>query len=407
MKAFLTVLKNPHFRSLWLGQITSQIALNMLYFVLAIRVYSETHSNTSVSLMLLSFGIPAIFFGIIAGVIVDYFDKKDILFFSNIARVILLLLFFFFEKNLYLLYFLSIITSIITQLFIPAEAPSIPLLVKRDQILTANSLFTISYYLSTVLGFILAGPMIRLFGHKDIFLVMMGIMATASYFIYRLPKLRATSEVGRFEFKKVFSGKIILDGLEFIKSNERIRESLMLMTFAQVLISTLSTLAPGFADRVLTIELSDASLLVMGPAAAGLVAGALWVGAYGKKILKGRIILTGMIGSGIMLVLLSMLSKSGLLLANAQLFALGVFNSLISVPANTILQQDSDEEVRGRVYGALTSLTGGVSLLPVVFSGIMADVIGVGSTMLIIGILVEVVSIYEYYRRIGANRQIT
>src|SRR3990167_4266810 len=170
MNAYINVLKNLHFRHLWLGQITSQISLNMLFFVLAIRVYSVTGSNTAVSFMLLSFGIPAVFFGIIAGGIVDYYDNRLVMLFSNITRAVLLFSFFIFESNLFMLYILSVFVSIVTQLFIPAEAPSIPELVKPDEILTANSLFTISYYLSTVLGFLLAGPMIKILGHKNIYL---------------------------------------------------------------------------------------------------------------------------------------------------------------------------------------------------------------------------------------------
>lgn len=407
MNAYINVLKNLHFRHLWLGQITSQISLNMLFFVLAIRVYSVTGSNTAVSFMLLSFGIPAVFFGIIAGGIVDYYDNRLVMLFSNITRAVLLFSFFIFESNLYMLYVLSVFVSIVTQLFIPAEAPSIPELVKSDEILTANSLFTISYYLSTVLGFLLAGPMIKILGHKNIYLFAMIVMIIASYFVFLLPKMKSKRVKTNSVLSPFFLLKLISDGISFIKSNIRIRQSLILMTFSQVLISTLSVLAPGFADRILAIDLSDASMFVMGPAALGLVGGALWVGAYGNKYLKGTIIMFGMVGSGFCLILMSLLSRSQLpvdLIRNVYfaitlLLFLGFFNSIISVPANTILQEDSDEEIRGRVYGALTSLTGGVSLLPVVFSGMMADFMGVAKTLLIIGIIIEAASIYEFIRR--------
>ena len=407
MNAYINVLKNLHFRHLWLGQITSQISLNMLFFVLAIRVYSVTGSNTAVSFMLLSFGIPAVFFGIIAGGIVDYYDNRLVMLFSNIARAVLLFSFFIFESNLFMLYILSVFVSIVTQLFIPAEAPSIPELVKPDEILTANSLFTISYYLSTVLGFLLAGPMIKILGHKNIYLFAMMVMIIASYFVFLLPKMKSKRVKTNSVLSPFFLLKLIRDGISFIKSNIRIRQSLILMTFSQVLISTLSVLAPGFADRILAIDLSDASMFVMGPAALGLVGGALWVGAYGHKYLKGTIIMFGMVGSGFSLILMSLLSRSQLpvdLIKNVYfaitlLLFLGFFNSIISVPANTILQEDSDEEIRGRVYGALTSLTGGVSLLPVVFSGMMADFMGVAKTLLIIGIIIEAASLYEFIRR--------
>ena len=187
MNTFFTVLKNKNFRSLWLAQITSQIALNMLIFVLGIQVYSHTRSNTSVSLILLSFGLPSIFFGIPAGSIVDFYDKKKVLTYCNLFRAVLLFLFFLFSDQILVLYLLAIITSIITQFFIPAEAPSIPSLVSPNELLSANSLFTISLYFSTIFGFILAGPAVSLLGTSGVYIFMMILMLLATYFVTKLP----------------------------------------------------------------------------------------------------------------------------------------------------------------------------------------------------------------------------
>lgn len=419
---FLSVVKNKNFRNLWLGQIVSQIALNMLSFVLAIRVYHETGSNIAVSLMLLCFAVPSVIFGIAAGGIVDYFDKRDILVFCNISRFFILILFFFLSSNLIALYILSIFISIITQLFIPAEGPTIPNLVDQFSILTANSLFTVSFYLSSVLGFILAGPLILLFGHKIIYLFMAFLLGIASYYVSLIPSMKTSVN------RKVFVGlsfftKTANEGFRFIKSNKRIEQSLILLTFSQSLITTLAVLAPGFADRVLSIALTDASYLVMGPAALGLIIGALWVGGYGMKYLKGTIIMVGILALGISLILLSLVSSAyapslmmdiggikfvlnNLTIAFILLLALGIFNSFVSVPSNTILQEDADERMRGRVYGVLTSLTGGVSIIPVIFSGILADVVGVEKTLLILGTTVLFIGFYHYLQRKKSNYNI-
>lgn len=191
LKSYLEVIKNKDFRYLWLGQIISQIALNMLSFVLAIRVYQETQSNASVSFMLLAFGIPSIIFGVVAGGIVDFLDKRKVMLYCNLSRVFLILAFFFYAHDLVIIYALSVIISIISQFFIPAEGPAIPSLVPEKQLLMANSLFTISFYLSMILGFILAGPFVRLFGPKTVFLFMGLLMLLAAYYISRIPKKKA------------------------------------------------------------------------------------------------------------------------------------------------------------------------------------------------------------------------
>lgn len=426
IRSYIFIIKNKNFRNLWLAQITSQISLNMLSFALAIKVYQDTRSNAAVSLMLLSFGLPSIIFGLIAGSIVDFFDKRLILMICNISRVFILVAFFLFStNNIFILFFLTILISIITQFFIPAEAPSIPNLVGEKELLPANSLFTISFYLSTVLGFILAGPTMRIFGQDNAYIIMSVLMLFASIFVTLLPSIKGAKDRKKIDLNYSFIKKNIGEGLKFVNQNERIKQSLILMTFSQALIATLAVLAPGFTDKILSIELTDASYLVMGPAAIGLVIGAFLVGAIGIRYLKGTIILIGIIAVSLTLLMLSFISKASspsigfflyvfhskfimtnLVAAIVLLFLLGFFNSFISVPANTILQGDSENNMRGRVYGVLTSLTGGASMIPVVFSGVLADRVGVGRTLSILGFSVLAVGIYQYLKRREVNNTI-
>ncbi len=400
---YSAVIKNHNFRNLWLGQITSQIAVNMLSFILVIRVYQETYSNFAVSILLLAFGIPAIFFGVIAGGLVDHFDKRDVLVVCNLLRVFALMAFFIFSTNLIMIYLFTVIFSFITQAFIPAEAPSIPELVPSKDLLAANSLFTISYYCSMVFGFIMSGPALKLFGSPHVYLAMSVLMLIATLFVYYLPKLGNKEKKSFLTFSII--GKTIKEGIFFIKNNRRVKQALILMTFAQALIMTLSVLAPGFADRVLEIELTDSSYLMMGPAAIGLILGALLVGGIGRRFLKSFLILWGILVTGIMLVILSFLSAwrfwhlpqlLSMIICLLTVFFLGFFNSFITVPANTVLQEDTEGEMRGRVYGVLTSATGGISVLPVLFSGILADTMGIGVTLFTLGIAILLVGGYKY-----------
>lgn len=403
---FISVIINKNFRNLWLAQITSQIVLNMLSFVLAIRVYQETGSNTAVSLLILMFGIPAIVFGVVAGGIVDHFDKRKILLWCNLTRVFLFLIFYFSSSSLFVLYVLVVIFSLVTQVFIPAEAPSIPVLVRQEFLLAANSLFSVSFYLSTAVGFVMAGPFLGLLGVRNIYLLMGGVMFFSSMFVFKLPPMKEDEE--RFTFTVSAVGKTITEGISFIKKHKRVEQSLILMTLAQALIMTLSVLAPGFADRVLSIELTKSSYLVMGPAALGLIFGALIVGNFGAKFLKRTIIYLGLVLTGLILILLSFITQvfGGLFISFLLLFFLGFFNSFITVPASTVLQQDCHRKVCGHVYGVLTSATGGVSILPVVLSGILADTLGVSKALLYIGLFLFTASSYQGLKRKGRGDMI-
>jgi DHA3 family macrolide efflux protein-like MFS transporter len=138
--------------------------------------------------------------------------------------------------------------------------------------------------------------------------------------------------------------------------------------------------------------------MVLGPAAVGLIIGAVWVGQYGMKYLKGSLIMAGILSIGVILTLISFLVGNLLIVVLLLLF-MGIFNSFISVPANTILQGESDDKMRGRIYGVLTSLTGGISILPVIFSGILADVVGVGGTLTTLGLIVLGIGFYQLIQR--------
>src|SRR3989344_4318611 len=130
----LRPLRTYPFLFLWLGEIFSQIGMNMINFVLIVVVFKLTNSSTAVSGIVLSFTLPSIFLGILAGVITDRISKKKVLFATNIIRAILLLILFFTHNILFLVYLCSFLISLVTQFFIPAETPMIPVLVKKESL---------------------------------------------------------------------------------------------------------------------------------------------------------------------------------------------------------------------------------------------------------------------------------
>ena len=146
--SYLEVLGIPGFRFLWFGQIFSQLAVNTLLFVLALRLYQTTGTNTAVTGLFLAYGIPAVLFGMIAGTAVDHLDKRRVLMYCDILRAVLVFCLFFISGNIFLVYLVTLVNAVITQFYVPAEAPIIPHLVTGDRLVPANSLFSFTYYLS-------------------------------------------------------------------------------------------------------------------------------------------------------------------------------------------------------------------------------------------------------------------
>src|SRR5437667_1482794 len=123
----LRALSEKSFFNLWFGEVFTQIAVNLFNFFLILIVFKQTHSNTAVSGVVISFTVPAIIFGSIAGVLVDRWNKKQVLVVTNIVKAVLLIILVFYLNNLFIIYLISFLVAILTQFFIPAESPIIPL----------------------------------------------------------------------------------------------------------------------------------------------------------------------------------------------------------------------------------------------------------------------------------------
>lgn len=396
---------NRSFRYLWLGQIFSQLAMNMMIFTLALVVYRATGSNTAVSGLFLAFGVPALLFGMVAGTVVDRLDRRMVLIVCDVARAALVLSLFFFLKYMVFVYVLVFINALINQFYVPAEAPTIPRLVGRQELVRANSLFSFTYYSSMAIGFILAGPLLKLLGPHNTVLALSGLFLLASIMVSRIPSqgegLASFLRIREYRLwtlvRKIWQeGR---NGLSYIFSVPTLSDAIILLTGTQVILAVLGALAPGFADRVLEIDLRDASVVIVGPAVVGIILGALWVGNQGYRIGQTRLIKIGILSAGILLLLISatvpltripwwswLYAKHIIVPVEVTLFfLLGVANSFLDVPANSTLQEKATGSMRGRVYGMLTTAVGGVGMMPVVAGGVMADTFGVAKVIFFLG----------------------
>lgn len=412
--AIATVLSHGSFRFLWFGQMFSQLAVNMMLFTLALLVYQRTSSNAAVSALFLSYGIPSVLFGLLAGVVVDHFDKRLVLIVCDMSRAVLVIGLFFALHSPFIVYGLLFIHALITQFYVPAEAPSIPRLVPEGEIVTANSLFSFTYYTSVSLGFISAGPMLRFFGPTTTFGAISLFFLLASFFVSRLPKQPGNRSLEFILHKDVghILSRVLQDlqeGIRYVTGSSVLFDALFLLTGTQIMMSILGALGPGFADRVLEIDIRDASLVITAPVVIGIVAGALWVGNIGYRYKSSLLIKIGILGAGVTLMLTSaFISLTHVLGATwfwhswleiavviVLFLFLGVANSFLDVPANSILQKEAEGSMRSRIYGMLTAAVGGVGILPVVAGGVLADVIGVGRVIFAMGVLISCYGLYR------------
>jgi hypothetical protein len=74
----------------------------------------------------------------------------------------------------------------------------------------------------------------------------------------------------------------------------------------------------------------------------------------------------------------------------------------VIVPSQTIIQERAPAEIRGRVFAVQLVLSNVVGMIPLLFLGELADLIGVDWTLLLLGLLVLGVGVLS--SRLAAGR---
>lgn len=415
----LQVLAIKPFALMMLSEFFSQVAFNMQHFVLIFIIYGFTHSNTAVSGMILSFMVPAVLFSVITGVYVDRWNKKKVLLVTHLIRAGLLLPFLIPNLHLGLIYTFTFLIAVVTQFFVPAEASIIPQLVPRKLIVSANAVFSFGIFGIMLIGYILSGPALLLLGRTNTIALLISLFFISAFIVTRI-KLVSRKESSDENLSSLRSFSITREAKEifiFIRRVRKVMHALFMITIAQSVIFMFAVLAPGYVTTILEAPLESLSLILIAPAGVGLGIGAFMLGSMSKKIKHTLISAIGFMIVGIVFILMPLASRvtsygfvqslnsflpqimhiNILHIIVLMAFIAGFGFSLVFVPSNSTIQIETSEEMRGRMYGLLSSLIGAVSFLPVILAGGLADVLGVGAVIMGVGFLMIALSIYYLF----------
>jgi MFS family permease len=381
----------------------------MLTIVLIVITYNLTHSNFAVSILIMTFLIPQVLFSFLGGIIADAKNKRKILIFGNISRAIVLVLFFFVKDTLVFIYAFQLAIAFVTQFYIPAEAPIIPHLVKRDQLLSANAIFGVCLFGSILIGYVAAGPAMRIFPGGGIFLFIAALFAAAYVCVQLMPdvapsvrKLRTekTMVANMFHLYRLV-GKEFRDVIRILRSKNNVTSSLLFLALSQIIILVLATLIPDYAQKTLRISAEDISLVIFAPAALGTLLSALVIGSKFAHANKEKVISFGIFLSSIILFLFGVIDQQKyfnlVYLSLGITFLAGVANSCIFVPAQTIVQTNISHKSLSKVYGLLFVVVGIFAFVPIILAGVFADVLGVRSVLIGMGILLLLLGLAKVF----------
>jgi len=406
---FFSVLGNKNFLKIWLSQIFSQVTTHLINFALILRIYKVTGSALAVSLIILAFGIPAILFSLFGGVYVDRFSRKRILMLTNFLQAVIVPLYILAGVKIGWIFLILFIYSFINQFYFPAEGAMIPYLVDHQDLVTANSFYMFTFHASFIIGYTIASPVISFLGENAPYiggLVMLAIAFLAASFLpYDRVKNHTDKKIHLF-YKGVFAD--IKECWQFIVHNKEVALPIIDTTLSWMMIGILAVLSPAIASEIAKVPLSMTGLVVIVPAALGMLLGTIIIGSLDnlksmriqQKLVRLGIVLAGMtliIGAYTSkLILFLGIQKSFIALPFIVIFLaflLGLAGAFILTPARTLIYKSTTHNLMGRILAVLGVLITLASTLPVLLAAAIADYFSIITTLVGLGLLVLV---YEF-----------
>lgn len=404
-KGLMRVLKNVNFVTLWLGQIFSQLA-DKIYLILIIAIVSVYFQKPGesitrwVSLVMIAFTIPAVLFGSLAGVYVDRWSKKVVLVISNLVRGILVLTipFCLLNKNIYQVFFnlpwgfwlillITFLVSTATQFFAPAEQATIPLIVKKRDLLTANSIYTTTMMAMLIVGFAIGDPLLEIvnnwgenfnFNHgKELFV---GLSYGVAGLILMILNTHEKDYHKQTQEKHPLED--IKEGFKYLQENHRVRNALFQLVILFSIFAALAVLAVRLAETIPGMEASQFGYL-LASTGVGIAIGATFISHYHWRTSLSKISFWGAMGMGGGLIALS-ISTNSLFLAVISTMTLGIFAALVGIPMQTTIQAETPPEMRGKVFGLQNNAVNIALSLPLALAGVAETYLGLRVVLLIL-----------------------
>lgn len=161
-----TLLRQRNFALLWLGGLISQTGDWLIQIGLPVYVYLLTGSVLATSLMLIVAFVPNIVLGSVAGVFVDRWDRRWTMLIANLLLAVGLLpiLLVHDRGSLWILYPALFFEAGVDQFVQPAQNALLPQLVSAEELVTANSLNSVSASVSRLAGAALGGILLAVLG---------------------------------------------------------------------------------------------------------------------------------------------------------------------------------------------------------------------------------------------------
>ena len=405
LSAYLHLVRRNHnFRRLWAAQIVSEIGDWFYSLAIYSLLLQITGQARSVGVALVLQVIPQTLFGPLSGIVNDRIRRKRVMITSDLARAVIVfsMLLVRSRSTVWLVYPLLFLESVMWAFFEPARTAVIPNITTAEDLILANTLSSTTWSLNLVAGAALGGIALALLGRNTSFVLNALSFLVSAFFLSRMrfeePHAAASSKL---RVRELLDYSPLVAGLRYVRRDARLFATVLVKTgLAQMGVSWVLFTVMG--QRVFPLhwpglEPQRGAVLgmsfLMGARGVGALFGPLgaarWAGHRESRLRLGILFgfLAVALGYGV-------LGIAGSLWAACFWVVLGhCGGSTVWVFSTTLLQLNTEDKFRGRVFSAELGLSMLTLAVGAYLAGLLIDrgiesravAVGTGLVMLIPG----------------------
>ena len=370
-------LRHRNYRLFFFGQLISMIGTWLQNTALSWLVWSITHDSMTMGLMSFLGSIPVLFLTVYAGTLADERPKRTILIMTQVAAgvqaILLAVAIWTHSESVIVLGAANLLLGIINAFEMPTRQAFVVEMASKEDVTNAVALNSSVFNAARLIGPAFAGWVIYALS-IDMCFLLNGLSYIAV--IVGLMMMRFDTVVTRTRRDDVTRLEAMKEGVAYLNSVPQFR-ALMLMVIGMTIFGWPYTVGlPAVASHLLAGGASTYSALLSANGAGALLA-ALTMATFAGK-LDGRKMLAAGLGTFVVgLLLLSMAHTRPVAITALVLLGWGIITFFIT--ANTTLQRQTPDRLRGRVMSIYILGFAGLFPFGSLLAGWFASVFGVAN----------------------------
>ncbi len=369
LKSLFSSLRHRNFRLFWSGQLVSLIGTWMQNVGQAWLVLELTHSPFKLGVVSALQFLPMLFLSFFTGPFIDYFDKRKIIIWTQASLMalafILSLLVWTGAVQYWHIVILATLLGIVNTIDMPARQSFIIELVGKEDLMNAIALNSSIFNAARAIGPAIAGMLITAAGTAVCFFVNgLSFLAVLAGLLLMTVK---PAPIGKKPSYTVLHD--IGEVIGYIKATPAVLITILLVSVVSVFGTNFNVLVPVFVKMELNRDAAAFGFL-LSAFGAGALMGAVFMAFMSRWGPKPMFLLGGGMCLSLFLMLIGLQKSYGL---TALLLALAGWSMVTFFGmANTIVQLNTDDRLRGRVMSIYTLSFGGLTPFGSMFAGAAA-----------------------------------